>query len=113
MVIGMQTNPLAWVRVTVVALLLNLLVSCSLFGGGKSRSVVDDTALVNAVENAFHQDRLLEGAPIRVQSQQGVIELTGRVESVGMKSRAGLLAASVPRVVQVHNDLLTLGLADH
>lgn len=109
----MQTNSQAWARVTVVALSLNLLVSCSLFGGGKPRSVVDDTALVNAVENAFHQDRSLQGAPIRVQSHQGVIELTGRVESVGMKSRAGLLAAAIPGVVQVHNDLLTLGLADH
>lgn len=99
-------------RIALVPVLLSLLAGCSLFGGGTGHSVVNDSALANAVENALHQEPSLQGARIQVRSVQGVIDLTGRVESVGMKSRAGLVAASTSGVVQVHNDLLTPGLAD-
>lgn len=107
MVNGMQTNPLPWARVTLVGLLLSLLVGCSLLGRGKAHPIVNDTALGDAVENALRQEPSLQGAKIQVRSAQGIIELTGPVQSVAVKSRAGLVAASVPGVVQVHNDLLT------
>lgn len=103
----MQRLGLALMKIAWVALLLSLLAGCSLFGSSTRHSVVNDSALANAVENALHQELSLQGAQIQVRSMQGVIDLTGRVKSMGMKSRAGLVAASTPGVVQVHNDLLT------
>ena len=100
-----------WVRLRPVFLGLGLtaLVGCSLFSRSKPESVENDVSLQAEVRNALSRDPALRAQAITVQSRDGVIDLTGPVKSLALKSRAGLVATSVPGVVQVHNDLLAPG----
>ena len=94
-------------RAIVLALLATLLAGCSLFSRPKQEPVADDATLQVEVRNALGGEPALRGQQIMVQSRDGVIDLSGKVKSMAVKARAGLVAASVPGVVQVHNDLLT------
>ena len=52
------------------------------------------------------EDPLTKDTRFTVESAGGVVELTGYVDSTAAKSRAGIIAASAPGVIQVRNDLL-------
>jgi len=80
---------------------------CAVFSRPKPESAASDATLQMEVVKALSQDLALRGQPISVQSREGVIDLSGKVKSLAIKSRAGLVAASIPGVVQVHNDLLS------
>jgi hypothetical protein len=97
---------LSRLRLVSLSFLLTLLAGCSLFSRPKPESGANDAILQAEVSNALNSDPALGGQQITVQSREGVIELKGPVKSAAVKSRAGLVAASVPGVVQVHNDLL-------
>ena len=90
----------------VLALVLASSCGCSLFSK-PSKPAVNDSVIISQIENALRRDRLLEGTQVQVQSVNGIVELTGEAKSSAVKSRAGLIAASTPGVVQVRNDLLT------
>ena len=78
-----------------------------IFGGKPSpTAAVDDRAIETRISSALSKDYLLRDSPIVVKSAEGIVELTGFVGSTGTKSRAGLVAASTPGVVQVHNDVV-------
>jgi osmotically-inducible protein OsmY len=94
------------VRVVFLALVVTLLSACSLFSR-KEQPIANDAALQTEVKNALNRDPALIGAQINVRSADGVIRLSGAVKSPAVKSRAGLVAATIPGIVQVHNDLLT------
>ena len=80
---------------------------CCIFSGKASpAAAVDDRAIENRVRSSLAQDSLLRDYRLDVKSAEGVVELTGFVGSTGTKSRAGLVAASTPGVVQVHNDVV-------
>lgn len=103
----MQNVAPAFMRLTFLTLLLTTLVSCSLFSRGKQQPTVSDAALQAEVRKALNLDPALKGTQINVHSANGVVELSGSVNAPAVKARAGLVAASTPGVVQVHNDLLT------
>jgi hyperosmotically inducible periplasmic protein len=96
----------AIIRPVYLTLLLILLAGCSLFSRGKPQGIANDTTLQAEVQTALSREPTLTGAQINVHSTDGVVELSGSVRSTAMKSRAGLVAASVRGVIQVHNDLL-------
>jgi osmotically-inducible protein OsmY len=96
----------AIIRTICLTLLLTFLADCSLFSRGKPQSVANDATLQAKVQTALSRDPTLGGAQINIHSTDGVVDLGGSVKSTAMKSRAGLVAASVPGVAQVHNDLL-------
>src|SRR5262249_27611360 len=105
----MHSARAAWIRLRPVCLAcwLALLAGCSLFSRSKPESAASDATLQTEVSDALTRDPALRDQRIIVQSREGVIDLSGTVKSTAVKSRAGLVAASVPGVVQVHNDLLT------
>ena len=94
-------------RPVFLAWVLTLLAGCSLFSRSKPESAASDATLQEEVSHALSGDPAVQGQPIIVQSRDGVIDLSGTVKSLAVKSRAGLVAGSMPGVVQVHNDLLT------
>jgi osmotically-inducible protein OsmY len=105
----MHSAPDALVRLRPIffTLLLVLFMGCAVFSRPKPESAASDATLQMEVVKALSQDLALRGQPISVQSREGVIDLSGTVKSLAIKSRAGLVAASIPGVVQVHNDLLS------
>ena len=50
---------------------------------------------------------LADGSQVNVQSLNGVVQLSGFVDSQEAKERAGQIASSTKGVVQVYNNLLT------
>src|SRR5262249_7589424 len=94
------------ISVCLLALWLAFLAGCSLFSK-RPEPAVNDSAIQAQIEKALGTDPLLKGTQVNVQSANGIVELTGKAKSNAIKSRAGLIAASTPGVVQVHNDLLT------
>jgi osmotically-inducible protein OsmY len=79
---------------------------CGLFHKKAPPPTYNDAQLKAKVEAALRAEPSLKDSRVTVQSQNGVVELSGEVESLAAKERAGLAAASVPGIVQVKNDAL-------
>jgi hyperosmotically inducible protein len=68
-------------------------------------SVIDDSALTASVKSALIEDADTKAYQINVETDHGVVLLTGFVDSRSDRDRAGELARSVKGVSQVRNDL--------
>ena len=66
---------------------------------------VDDSLIANKVTMALYSDKEVHGRGIRVESAQGVVELTGVVASTAEAQRAEHIAQQVKGVKAVHNRL--------
>src|SRR5436853_1676438 len=69
-------------------------------------SYAKDKEIAARIKTAMYADPVVKGTEVKVQSLNGVVQLSGFVDSQAGKDRAGQIAASTPGVVQVHNDLL-------
>lgn len=67
--------------------------------------VIDDGTVTASVKVKLIEDTTTKAHQINVETQKGVVQLTGFVNSATVKSRAGELARSVDGVVDVRNDL--------
>ena len=66
---------------------------------------VDDGLVTASVKAKLIEDTTTKAYQINVETQKGVVQLTGFVESTAAKTRAGELARSVDGVAEVRNDL--------
>jgi Flp pilus assembly secretin CpaC len=66
---------------------------------------VDDSLIANKVTLALYSDRQVNGRGIKVESAQGVVELTGVVGSTAEAQRAEQIAQQVKGVKAVRNRL--------
>ena len=66
---------------------------------------VDDSLIANKVTLALYSDKQVHGRGIKVESAQGVVELTGVVASAAEAQRAVQIAQQVKGVKAVHNRL--------
>jgi len=67
---------------------------------------VDDTTITGKVKAAIFQDPSLKVSQINVETYKGVVQLSGFVDSQENVKKAADVAASVPGVVSVKNDLI-------
>ena len=67
--------------------------------------VVDDSTVTASVKTKLVDDSTTKAHQINVETQKGVVQLTGFVNSNEAKARATELARSVDGVVEVRNDL--------
>ncbi len=67
--------------------------------------VIDDSMVTASVKAKLVEDVTTKAYQINVGTDKGVVQLTGFVDSAGMKTRAGEIASSVVGVKQVRNDL--------
>ena len=67
--------------------------------------VVDDGTITASVKAKLIEDSTTKAHQINVETQKGVVQLAGFVDSTAAKARAGELANSVDGVAQVRNDL--------
>ncbi|MBK6452037.1 MAG: BON domain-containing protein [Steroidobacteraceae bacterium] len=67
--------------------------------------VIDDSVVTTSVKAKLAEDSTTKAHQINVGTDQGVVQLTGFVDSTAMKTRAGELARSVDGVKAVRNDL--------
>jgi hyperosmotically inducible periplasmic protein len=67
--------------------------------------VIDDGVITASVKAKLIEDSSTKAHQINVETQKGVVQLAGFVDSTSAKARAGQLADSVDGVAQVRNDL--------
>jgi osmotically-inducible protein OsmY len=96
-----------------IALLVSIFGMCALFQGcstSKSHEstgqYVDDSVITSKVKAAIVNDMALKGFQISVKTYQGVVQLSGFVDSAQNASKAGDLARGVTGVTEVKNDLI-------
>jgi hyperosmotically inducible protein len=80
---------------------------CAVAGHRESaHSYIDDKTIQTKIKTALYSDPVVKGTEVDVSSLNGVVQLSGFVDSQAAKNRAGQIAASTPGVVDVHNNLL-------
>jgi hyperosmotically inducible periplasmic protein len=67
--------------------------------------VVDDVAVTASVKAKLAEDSTTKAHQVNVETQKGVVQLTGFVDSTAAKARAAELARTVDGVTTVRNDL--------
>jgi osmotically-inducible protein OsmY len=67
---------------------------------------VDDTAITTKVKAAIFDESTLKTLQINVKTYQGVVQLSGFVDSAKHVTKAGEVARRVENVRSVKNDLL-------
>src|ERR1041385_155381 len=84
-----------------------LTTGCAVTRGKESAGqYAKDKEIAARIKTALYMDATTKGTEIKVQSLQGVVQLSGFVDSQAAKDRAAQIASSVPGVVQVYNNLL-------
>jgi hyperosmotically inducible periplasmic protein len=96
-----------WMRL-VVALVAGMSVAaCASSGTTESTGeYVDDTVITSKVKTALLGDSGLKSFDIGVETYKDVVQLSGFVNSSQVKARAGEIAAGVPGVKSVRNNLV-------
>jgi osmotically-inducible protein OsmY len=72
----------------------------SLSDGGRAGPRVSDSEITRSIQSAFKEDDLLANAAITVNSEQGVVSMSGRL-TARAANRAMSLARSAPGVQRV------------
>ena len=67
---------------------------------------VDDSVITTKVKTAIFKEESLKTLQINVKTYQGVVQLSGFVDSAQSVSKAGEVARRVEHVKSVENDLL-------
>jgi hyperosmotically inducible periplasmic protein len=95
----------AFKRLTVMAAFLLLITGCQAMTGETAGQNIDDGTLTTYVKSALAGEKLNTLTRVGVETNNGVVYLTGEVETAAEKSRAGTVASQVKGVKQVVNNL--------
>ena len=85
--------------------LLLLITGCQAMTGETAGQNIDDSALTTSVKTSLAGERLNTLTRVGVETNNGVVYLTGEVETAAEKSRAGTVASQVKGVRRVVNNL--------
>ena len=91
--------------VSFLAVLLLSTVSCMSTPQKDEASGSPDNAVTSKVKIALFKEPTLKGAEINVETQQGVVQLSGIVDSRAEMQRAVEVASDVDGVTSVSNDI--------
>jgi osmotically-inducible protein OsmY len=81
--------------------------ACAAATGQQSAgSYADDTWISSKVKAGLVEDQALEGFRVGVETMEGVVQLSGFVDTPAAKSRAEQVARSVDGVKSVRNDIV-------
>ena len=88
----------------IVALcMLVVLAACQTPAGRSAGEVVDDGTITTEIKAMLLNDDITRGLAVSVQTFQGVVTLTGAVDTEGQRARATDVAYSVKGVKKVNN----------
>ena len=69
-------------------------------------SYIDDATITTRVKTRFAEDKTVSAMAINVETLKGTVQLSGFAKSADEKNTAERLAANVPGVVAVRNDIV-------
>lgn len=73
---------------------------------GISMSHHSDEAITSAVNNGLMANKVTAGAPIQVETHEGVVSLSGYVRTIRQNDEANEVASQVSGVKNVENNLV-------
>jgi len=83
------------------------LAACSMFEGRETAGqYVDDTTITTKVKEAFVADPQVKAMQVNVETMQGVVQLSGFVDSSSSEQRAVTLAGQVRGVKSVKDNIV-------
>ena len=81
--------------------------ACSMFDGRESAGqYVDDTTITTKVKEAFVADPVVKAMQVNVETMQGVVQLSGFVDSSRAENQAVMLAREVNGVKAVKDNIV-------
>jgi hyperosmotically inducible periplasmic protein len=95
----------AFRMLTVTLAVLVFLTGCQTMTGATMGQNIDDGNLTSYVKTKLASDKVVSLTRVGVETNNGIVYLTGEVETAEQKSRSGSLAYEVSGVRQVVNNL--------
>ena len=95
----------AFKTLTVMVAFLLLITGCQALTGETMGQNIDDSTLTSYVKTKLAEDKLVTLTRVGVETNNGIVYLTGEVETAEQKSRIGSLASQVKGVKKVVNNL--------
>ena len=92
-------------RLTATVAFLLLIAGCQAMTGETAGQNIDDGTLTTSVKSSLAGERLNTLTRVGVETNNGIVVLTGEVETPTEKSRAGTVSSQVKGVRQVVNNL--------
>jgi len=108
----MRTNALAKLALMKVTLAVGVVTGIALTGCASTGThestgqYIDNSVITTKVKAAILEDQSLKSFQINVKTYKDVVQLSGFVDSAMAVQRAGSVAAGVPGVASVRNDLI-------
>ncbi len=93
------------VALTVMLAVLFFMTGCQALTGETLGENIDDGTLTTYVKTKLASDKLITLTRVGVETNHGIVYLTGEVETAEQKSRIGSLASEVKGVKKVVNNL--------
>lgn len=90
---------------TVTLSVLFLMTGCQAMTGETMGQNIDDGTLTSYVKTKLASDRLVTLTRVGVETNNGIVYLTGEVETAEQRSRIGSLSSEVKGVKKVVNNL--------
>jgi hyperosmotically inducible periplasmic protein len=92
-------------RLAVTLALLFFMAGCQALTGATLGENIDDGNITTSVKTQLASDKLVTLTRVGVETNNGVVYLTGEVETAEQRSRIGSLASQVKGVKRVVNNL--------
>ena len=92
-------------RLAGTLLVLFFMTGCQAMTGQTMGETIDDSYITGAVKTQLASDKVVSLTRVEVETNNGVVYLTGQVETAEQRSRIGSLASQVKGVKKVVNNL--------
>ena len=80
-------------------------VGCSHMGDKSAGAMIDDTTITTKVKAKFVEDPVVKALDIKVNTYEGVVQLSGFANSMNEIDKAGQIARNTSGVKSVRNDI--------
>ena len=95
----------AFKTLTVALAFLLLITGCQAMTGQTMGETIDDSYITGAVKTQLASDKMVSLTRVEVETNNGVVYLTGQVQTAEQRSHIGSLASQVKGVKRVVNNV--------
>jgi hyperosmotically inducible protein len=95
----------AFKRLSVTLVILFFMTGCQAMTGQTMGEQIDDSYITGAVKTKLASDKLASLTRVEIETNNGVVYLTGQVQSAEQRSHVGSVASQVKGVKRVVNNL--------
>jgi osmotically-inducible protein OsmY len=95
----------AFKRLAVTLAVLFFMTGCQAMTGQTMGESIDDSYITSSVKTQLASDKLVSLTRVEVETNNGIVYLTGQVQTAEQRSHIGSLASQVKGVKRVVNNL--------